>query len=419
MGGSSCSNKLKRNMRCSIFALSLAIVYASASPIADSVVPEESYYAVDDDLAEAQQKINQMTAAGASDKDCRKLVTETRKEVQTNVDTCQKIMDGMPKGEQCVNLGQDLVKAATEAKSKADKHLVTTTTEVTKASSAKVDFGSRTFSSLTEGKCDSFYSSSVYTTAKTTYTAAVTAQTKAKGAAEEAAKALTAAIAAAAKEKLECECKTKADHKKAFATHGAADAANQKAWNFACKVECVLDGKTTCTCSAAPMCKAAKLTAAVNSAMCVAARKCNGKEPLNFVSASQTGTRAGHNAVPSGPKQAIDNNGNTRNGMKGPGAWTGDFGKLVELRQLKVDWEACQCNNKNSVAIQTSTDGKTWKNCGYWGGFHQWGKHGARTHDVEKHGCSGKARYVRYTTTGNMGAGQWMSMWSASAEGCK
>merc|ERR1712100_852479 len=96
----------------------------------------------------------------------------------------------------------------------------------------------------------------------------------------------------------------------------------------------------------------------------VAAKKCNGKEPLNFVSASQTGTMSG------------------------------DFGKLVELRQLKVDWEACQCNNKNSVAIQTSTDGKTWKNCGYWGGFHQWGKHGARTHDVEKHGCSGKARYV-------------------------
>merc|ERR1711959_816945 len=251
MGGSSCSNKLKRNMRCSIFALSLAIVYASASPIADSVVPEESNYAVDDDLSEAQQKINQMTAAGASDKDCRKLVTETRKDVQTNVDSCQKIIDAMPKGEHCVNLGQANVKAATEAKSKADKHLVTTTTEVTKASSAQVHFESRSFSSLTEGKCASFYTSGGYTAAKAIYTAAVSARTKAKGEAEEAAKALTAAIAAAAKEKLDCECKTKADHEKAFATHGAADAANQKAWNFACKVECVLDGKTNCKCSAA------------------------------------------------------------------------------------------------------------------------------------------------------------------------
>merc|ERR1712110_801971 len=206
-----------QNMRCSIFALALAIVYASASPIADSVVPEDSHYAVDDDLSEAQQKINQMTAAGASDKDCRKLVTETRKDVQTNVDSCQKIIDAMPKGEHCVNLGQANVKAATEA--------------------------------------------------------------KAKGEAEEAAKALTAAIAAAAKEKLDCECKTKADHEKAFAAHSASDAANQKAWNFACKVECVLDGKTTCTCSAAPMCKRAKLTAAVMEAVCVAKKSATPSPP--------------------------------------------------------------------------------------------------------------------------------------------
>merc|ERR1711927_121406 len=143
------------------------------------------------------------------------------------------------------------------------------TTEVTKASSAEVHFESRAFSTLTEGKCASFYTSGGYT----------------------AAKAITAAIAAAAKEKLDCECKTKADHEKAFATHGAADAANQKAWNFACKVECVLDGKTTCTCSAAPMCKAAKLTAAVNSAMCVAAKK-KDDCPVGY---TQVGTKTKNN----------------------------------------------------------------------------------------------------------------------------
>jgi len=407
-------------MRCTILVLSLAIIYATASPMAeDHIIPEESLFALDDDLSEAQQKVNEMTAAGKSDKDCRKLVTETRKDIETNVNTCQKTMDALPNGKECPSRGQKGVKTATEAKDKADKHYKYTVTEVTKASSASVKFGSRTFSSLTEGKCESFYTSSSYTTAEATYKAAVTARTTAKGAAEQADKELKAAIEAAAKAKKECECQVKKDHEDKFTKLSAADAANKKAWEFACKVECVLDGKANCRCSAAPQCKKAKLTAAVNAAQCVAAKKCNGKEPLNFVSASQTGTMSGHNAVTYGPKQAIDNNGNTRNGMKGPGAWTGDFGKLVELRQLKVDWEACQCNNKNSVAIQTSTDGKTWKNCGYWGGFHQWGKHGARTHDVEKHGCSGKARYVRYTTTGNMGASQWMSMWSASAEGCK
>merc|ERR1711904_741350 len=316
-----------KKMRCSILFLSLAIIYASASPV-DEVVPEESLYALDDDLSEARSTIEQMTTAGKNDKDCRKLVEETRKEVQTNVDTCTKTMDALPKGEACPAKGQAAVKAASEAKSKADKLVITTKTAITKASSASVNFDSRTFSSLTEGKCESFYSSTSYTTAEATYKAAVTARTKAKGAAEQADKELKAAIEAAAKAKKECECQVKKDHEEKFTKLSAADAANKKAWEFACKVECVLDGKTSCRCSAAPQCKRAKLTAAVNSAQCVAAKKCNGKEPLNFVSASQTGTMSGHNAVTYGPKQAIDNNGNTRNGMKGPGAWTGDFGKL-------------------------------------------------------------------------------------------
>merc|ERR1712216_752365 len=175
-------------MRCTILAISVAIMYASASPIVDDVVPEESY-ALDDDLSEAQQKIDDMTAAGKSDKDCRKLVTETRKEIQTNVDACQKTVNALPTGSSCPNEGQAAVKTATEAKSKADKQLTHTSTEVIKASTAKVTFESRSFSSLTEGKCDSFYSSSSYTTAKANYKAAVTAKTKAKGAAEEAAKA--------------------------------------------------------------------------------------------------------------------------------------------------------------------------------------------------------------------------------------
>merc|ERR1711934_571109 len=256
----------RKEMRCTILAIAVAIMYASASPIVDDVVPEESY-ALADDLSEAQQKIDDMTAAGKSDKDCRKLVTETRKEIQTNVDTCQKTVNALPTGSSCPNEGQAAVKTATEAKSKADKQLTHTSTEVIKASTAKVTFESRSFS---EGKCESFYSSSSYTTAKANYKAAVTAKTKAKGAAEEAAKALKAAIAAAAEAKLACECKTRADHEKAFSSYSAADAANQKSWNFACKVECVLDGKTNCKCNAAPKCQKPKLTAAVNAAKCYA-----------------------------------------------------------------------------------------------------------------------------------------------------
>merc|ERR1711924_410599 len=173
--GLTTKTPLKEIMRCTILVLSLAIIYATASPMAeDHIIPEESLFALDDDLSEAQQKVNEMTAAGKSDKDCRKLVTETRKDIETNVNTCQKTMDALPNGKECPSRGQKGVKTATEVKDKADKHYKYTVTEVTKASSASVKFGSRTFSSLTEGKCESFYTSSSYTTAEATYKAAVT-----------------------------------------------------------------------------------------------------------------------------------------------------------------------------------------------------------------------------------------------------
>merc|ERR1711924_326267 len=282
-----------KKMCCSILFLSLAIIYASASPV-DEVVPEESLYALDDDLSEARSTIEQMTTAGKSDKDCRKLVEETRKEVQTNVDTCTKTMDALPKGEACPAKGQAVVKAATEAKSKADKLVITTKTAVTKAESASVSFGSRTFSSLTEGKCESFYTSTSYTTAEATYKSTVTAYTKATGAASEAAIALKNAIAAAAKEKAECECAVKKDHESKFSTLSKANAANEKAWSFACKVECVLDGKTTCKCSAAPKCVRPKVTSAVMEAVCVAK-----EEVINGV--AQCGAKSNYVVLYSGP----------------------------------------------------------------------------------------------------------------------
>merc|ERR1711904_579283 len=150
-----------RIMQFSIIASLAFIAIATALP-SNEVVPEDNFYAVDDDLSEARETLSQMQAAGKSDKDCRKLVDETKKDVNTN----QKVIDGLPDGSQCMNLGQDNVKKTTELKIKADKDEKTKCDEVKKAASASVDFGSRTFSSLTVGKCSSFYSSSAYTTAK-------------------------------------------------------------------------------------------------------------------------------------------------------------------------------------------------------------------------------------------------------------
>merc|ERR1711977_74913 len=255
--GPNATRKLKfKNMRCTILVLSLAIIYASAAPL-DTMVPEDSLYEQDDDLSEAREKISQMQAAGASDKECRELTEKTKKDIETVVTNNQKIIDNLPKGEQCMQLGQESVLLAQTENSKADALVVSTRTSVTKASNHKVEFGSRTYSSLTKGKCDTFFSHSNYVTAKATYKAAVTAHNKAVGAAAEATKILKIKISAAAKAKHECLCKTQKSHATEFSSRSAANAAN--------KILCELDRKTTCKWGGVPTLRRASITTAAKN----------------------------------------------------------------------------------------------------------------------------------------------------------
>merc|ERR1712144_123619 len=209
-----------------------------------------------------------MQAAGASDKFFFVFSLYTKKDIQTVVTNNQNIIDKLPKGEQCMQLGQASVLIAQTEKSKADALVVSTQTSVTKASNHKVEFGSRTYSSLTKGKCDTFFSHSNYVTAKATYKAAVTAHNKAVGAAAEATKILKIKISAAAKAKHECLCKTQNSHATEFSSRSAANAANKAAWDLAHKILCALDRKTTCKFAGVPTLRRASITTAAKNEKC-------------------------------------------------------------------------------------------------------------------------------------------------------
>jgi hypothetical protein len=269
--------------------VSLAFLYATSAN--DDVVPEDNMYAMDDDLSEAHATVQEMLASGRSDKECRELVRVAKEEVKTLVKTCQDTINKLPTGQHCMDLGLSLVRKATEEKVKADKHYATCSTELTNSMNAKVNFGSRTYSSLTVGKCDTFYSHSSYVNAKMRFDAATSSKTQAAGAAAQAKKDLEAVTASHKKLVHECLCKTKKDHAKAYAAGAANHQANEAAWNKAHQIECVLDGKTKCTFAGTPRCHAAVVTAAVNSAMCVAAKK-KDDCPVGY---TQVGTKTKNN----------------------------------------------------------------------------------------------------------------------------
>merc|ERR1712007_157986 len=176
--------KAIEKMRCTILCLSLAIVYASAAPV-DTVVPEDALYAQDDDFAEANNKIAEMQAAGASDKECRGLTEKTKTDIKVVVENNQKIIDSLSTGQECHAEGQTEVRVATESLSKA----------------------------------------------KTTLTTAILTLIKAEGAKTEAERILKQAISTAASLRHKCLCKVQALHRKEYTERSAANAANKKAWD--------------------------------------------------------------------------------------------------------------------------------------------------------------------------------------------
>jgi len=257
----------KKMMRVTMIAVVVAAAYVSAQETES--VPEDNLFSLDDDLSEAHATLQSMQAAGKSEKECRKLVTDTKNEIETNIKNEQKIIDEIPNGKHCDKHMDETEDEKTEAKRTEDEEKKAEE-ELKKAQDTVVVFGKHTFSSLTEGDCSVFFKSDSYINAKQKHQEATSSHTKAVAAKKVAEETYKKVVDQAKKDTETCLCDTKSKHEAANKKGHANDAANQKAWAMAHKLECVLDGKTSCTIPPCPTVKAATLTAAVNGADCAA-----------------------------------------------------------------------------------------------------------------------------------------------------
>jgi len=259
---------LTRSMhRAAFLVVSLAILYASAQ---ESAVPEDALFALDDDLSEARSTLASMKAAGKTDAECRKLVRDSKEEVTTNVKTEQDILNGLDKGFSCTLIKKEADDERTEAKRTEDEDKKADD-ELQKAKDHKVVFGTRVFSSLTEGDCGTFFNSDAYINAKQAHTTAVSNKRKAEGAKKQAAETLKKAIAEAKDKTHKCLCNIKMTHSVAFKNAGRNDAANLRTWTMAHRLECVLDEKKgDCTIPALPKVSKPSTAPEVTSAKCTA-----------------------------------------------------------------------------------------------------------------------------------------------------
>merc|ERR1712100_309934 len=198
----------KRKMQSTVLLVSLAVIFANASPISDSVVPEDTDFAMDTDLSEARATIDDMIADGASDADCRKLTGDTINDIKSSVEILQKEIDAVSSGVECNTEGQTQVKITAEAQTKAHTTLTTAKKELQKTTEAKVDFGSR----------------GAYVTAKASFKTASKAFELATGAHTQAVTEAKMAVETAKKLRHQCLCKKKKKHETVYSVRHASAA---------------------------------------------------------------------------------------------------------------------------------------------------------------------------------------------------
>lgn len=221
---------------------------AVALPAADDVVPETSQ--LQSSYNDAEATIASLLQSGKDDSACADLATATKDEVTNSVEAQQKTLASMDNGDQCDGEGQNLIDAANSAKTAADQAKTDAATALAAAENEKFNFGDFSINELTEGQCGSFFSSGVYTAAKAKRDAAQQVVNTKTAEATAADKEVEDAKAAADDLVKKCKCTTKESVDKALEEMNAnAKDANQKAWNKAYHMKCVLAGTSPNDCS--------------------------------------------------------------------------------------------------------------------------------------------------------------------------
>ena len=120
------------------------------SPIPEDTPPQDTVL-VDVSYANAKKNVTQMLQTGKDESACKDLSKATSDEVIANVASQQKVLDGMPKGEEeCDNEGQEVVSNAEQDLKDAKDDQQKSTQALADANSKKINFGEFEFSELQE-----------------------------------------------------------------------------------------------------------------------------------------------------------------------------------------------------------------------------------------------------------------------------
>lgn len=232
----------------------------------ETAFTEEAAFDTAEAFSHAQDLVEKKGASACAD-----LADATIKEVKSNIEQEQQLLNKIDKGDKCPQEGQDSVTAAKKALKDAEAAKVVADKALKDAQGAKVNFGDFTFSSLTPGNCQAMFGSSAYTSAKAKVDSAKKAAEKAVGVVTGSKTAVDNAVTAAALAVKTCQCNAYKAHEQALENANVkAEKANKAAWTKGYHLKCVLAGTAASSCSvpSIPKVKAVSLAQGVEKNAC-------------------------------------------------------------------------------------------------------------------------------------------------------
>lgn len=189
----------------------------------------------------AKRIVTEMLQEGADPAGCGEAANTTRDEVINNVQTKQLMLDSLDKGCSCAELGQDVVTFQFNNMNAASAAVTVAETSLHTATHAQVTLSTQAFHLLSGNECGWTIVDAAYESAETTYTQAVTTLNTARTTYTFSVQMHTEAVEEAARLKLECECSVQNNHAQEWASANEENAVNQRAWEQAHQMNCVLE----------------------------------------------------------------------------------------------------------------------------------------------------------------------------------
>merc|ERR1711959_410593 len=263
----------------SVLFVALLVALASPSsalPADDVIIHEDIDLLQETAWGDAVERVNSLLAEGKDDQACVDLANSEKKTIKDSVDTNQKLLNSLPSGAHCEHEGQELVTTRKNEVARKARELTKAKGALERAGNAEIDFGKRTFLSIAStGACAIEKSDGKYVAAKRVYDAAQKKVVTATAEHKAAVKAYNDAIAAAKKQRKECECDVQKKHADAWKKANAANASNQKGWTRATHMLCVAGGThyNNCKGSTAPTVRKPTIDSGAKNAQCEAPPK--------------------------------------------------------------------------------------------------------------------------------------------------